>query len=71
MVRMTLRAARVNAGYTQKEAASLLKISQCTLHNWEKGLSMPKANQIAAICDLYGVTYDMLIFLPKKSALSQ
>ena len=64
MVQITLEAARVNAGYTQKEAAKRLGISNCTLLHWEKGISMPKANQIVAICDLYGVPYDMLIFLP-------
>ena len=71
MRRFTIRAARVNAGYSQKTAASLLKISPYTLSNWERGISMPKANHIDAICDLYGVTFDMLIFLPNKSALSQ
>lgn len=71
MTRITLKAARVNAGYSQEEAAALLHISPYTLSNWERGLSMPKANQIAGICDLYKVTFDMLIFLPSKSALSQ
>lgn len=71
MARITLRAARVNAGYSQEDAATLLKISPYTLSNWERGVSMPKANQIDAICNLYKVTYDMLIFLPKKLALSQ
>lgn len=71
MTRLTLRAARVNAGFSQGDAASRLKISPYTLSNWERGISMPKANQIDAICDLYGVTYDVLIFLPGKSALSQ
>jgi transcriptional regulator with XRE-family HTH domain len=66
-----MRAARVNAGYSQENAAALLKISPYTLSNWERGVSMPKANYIDAICDLYNVTFDMLIFLPKKSALSQ
>ena len=68
MTRITMKAARVNAGYSQKKAASLLKISPYTLSNWERGVSMPKANQIGAICDLYGVTYDMLIFLPSRLA---
>jgi transcriptional regulator with XRE-family HTH domain len=64
MFQITLKAARVNAGLTQKQAATALGVSNCTLLNWEKGISMPKANHIDAICDLYKVTYDMLIFLP-------
>ena len=67
---ITLEAARVNAGYSQKNAAKELKISNVTLSNWERGVSMPKANQIIAICELYGVPYDMLIFLPKRLAKS-
>lgn len=70
MTQMTLKAARVNAGYPQKKAAALLKVSPCTLSKWENGISMPKANQIDAICNLYQVTYDMLIFLPSKLAFS-
>lgn len=64
MVKMTLKAARVNAGYSQKEAARLLKISNCTLSAWEKGRSFPNAEKIKAICDIYGVFYNDLNFLP-------
>ena len=70
MFQITLKAARVNAGYSQKEAASALGVSNSTLVKWEKGLSMPKANHIDAICNLYKVSYDMLIFLPFELALS-
>ena len=70
MFQITLEAARVNAGYSQKDAAEKLGVSNCTLLRWEKGVSMPKANQIVAICDLYRVPYDMLIFLPEKLAES-
>lgn len=68
MFQITLEAARVNRHYTQKEAARLLGVSNATLMRWEKGISMPKANQIDAICNLYQVTYDMLIFLPSELA---
>ena len=64
MVKMTLKAARVNAGFTQKEAAEKLGISNVTLCNWEKAVSFPDAKQIQMLCELYGVSYDNLIFLP-------
>ena len=67
---ITLEAARVNKGYSQKEAAKKLGVSNCTLLRWEKGVSMPKANQVEAICNLYEIPYDMLIFLPAKLAES-
>ena len=64
MAKMTLRAARVNAGLTQKIAAQKLGVSNKTLCNWEKGITFPSANKIVAICGTYRVPYDDLIFLP-------
>lgn len=65
MVKITLEAARRNAGLTQKDAADQLGISNKTLGNWENGVTFPDAMQIVKICDLYGVPYDCINFLPK------
>lgn len=67
MVKMSIRAARVNKGYSQKEAADRLGVSNKTLGNWENGITFPPADKILAICDLYGVSYDNLNFLPTDS----
>lgn len=67
MVQMTLEAARVNAGLKQKEAAEKLGISNKTLGSWENGITFPPADMIPKICDLYGVSYDHINFLPKRS----
>lgn len=67
MVKITIRAARVNAGFSQKEAADRLGVSNKTLGNWEKGVTFPPADKIVAICELYGVPYDHLNFLPTDS----
>ena len=64
MPKITLSAARVNAGYSQKKAAELLGISNKTLCRWENGKSFPDQPMIEKICNLYGVTYDMLNFAP-------
>lgn len=66
-VKISLRAARVNAGYSQKEAADRLGVSNKTLGNWEKGVTFPPADKIPMICALYGVSYDNLNFLPSDS----
>lgn len=66
MVKISLKAARVNAGYSQKEAAELLGVSNATLCNWENGVSFPDAMQIAKICELYKVSYDTINFLPNN-----
>lgn len=64
MNKITLSAARVNAGYSQKQAAKLLDISNKTLCNWEKGKTFPEQPMIEKLCNLYGVTYDMINFAP-------
>lgn len=64
MFKITLKAARVNVGLTQKQAAILLCVSNKTLCNWEKGLAYPTTKYVDKICSLYGVTYDMLTFRP-------
>ena len=67
MYKVTLRAARVNVDILQKEAADYLGVSNKTLGNWENGITSPPADKIPAICDLYGVPYDHLNFLPTDS----
>lgn len=67
MFKITLEAARVNAGYTQKEVAKLMHISNKTLQNWESGKSYPNAEKIAEICELYNIHYDCINFLPNRS----
>ena len=67
MVKLSIRAARVNVGLSQKEAADRLGVSNKTLGNWEKGITFPPADKILAICELYGVPYDQLNFLPNDS----
>ena len=64
LLKITLAAARKNAGYSQASAAKSLKISNKTLCNWEKGRSFPNVDKVEAICELYGVTYNELNFLP-------
>lgn len=63
---ISLAAARVNRGLSQKEAAQKLKISNKTLCSWEKGHSMPNAKQVIDITTLYGIGYDNINFLPNN-----
>ena len=60
------KGARVNKGLTQKQAAELLDVSTTTLVSWEKGRTMPKVGKISALCELYGLGYDELDFLPNN-----
>ena len=62
----SIKAARVNAGYTQKGAAEALGVSEKTVCNWEKGIAVPMADKFVEMCRLYGVSMDDII-LPSKS----
>lgn len=65
MYRISLEAARVNAGISQKEAAKQLGVNVGTLSNWERGQTAPSVEKFRALCSLYGCPSD-LIFLRKK-----
>ena len=65
-MKITLKAARVNANLTQQEAAKKLNISKDTLANWEKGKTFPDAEGILNIEKIYNIPYDNIIFLPRN-----
>lgn len=67
---MTLKAARVNKELTQKKAADLIGVNVSTLSKWEKGKSYPTNKRIPKILEVYGVSYDEIIFLPVNYALN-
>lgn len=66
MDKITLRAARVNAGYTQRRAAELIGVSLSTVKNWEVGKSFPNQPAIDKICDVYRISYDRINFFAHK-----
>lgn len=66
-MKITLKAARVNAGLTQLEVAKKLRKNKQTIVNWEMGRSLPDVANFTALCSLYGADGNE-IFLPKLSA---
>lgn len=62
-MKITLKAARVNANLTQEEAAEALNISRATLLSWEKGKTKPRYDKLEQMYQLYHVAADN-IFLP-------
>ena len=59
---LTLKAARVNKGLSQKEAAIKLGICETTLLNYEMGRKYPNVPIIKRIEDLYSVQFSDLFF---------
>lgn len=65
---ITLKAARVNAGLTQKEAAKRLGISKATLASYENYKTKPDIEMAQKIAALYNMTVNDIIFLQKHCA---
>lgn len=67
---LTLKAARVNAGLTQNEAAKLIGISKTTLCKWENFITFPTVDFLPLIEKAYSIKYDDITFLPSDSTLN-
>ena len=63
-MKVTIKAARVNAGLTQFVAAKRAKISKKTLSAYEQGERLPKVDVLNTLCQIYGCTMDDIKILP-------
>ncbi len=54
-MKITLKAARVNAGLTQEQVKEKTGISRSTLVGWESGKTRPRLDKLIEVCNLYGV----------------
>lgn len=68
MAKMTLAAARINAGKTQAKAAKEMGIAPNTISRWERGESFPSGRMLNGIEECYGVSLNDIIFLPTNNA---
>lgn len=60
--RISLAAARVNAGLSQDTASEKLGVTAETLRNWETGKTVPGYDKVMALCDLYQYPADYIFF---------
>lgn len=60
--RISLKAARVNAGFSQQEAAKMLGISKATLQNYETGSTVPDILMSRKIEEVYHFPADYIFF---------
>lgn len=67
-MKLTLTAARVNNGYTMKEAAAVIGVHWQTLSAWERDSSRLTFNEADKLSKLYHVDKDDL-FLDLKTSL--
>lgn len=62
-LKVTIKAARVNAGMKQREVAEKMGINVATLINWESDKTFPKSPQLLKLCSIYHCAMDD-IFVP-------
>lgn len=60
-MKLKLKAARVNAGFTLDSAAKALNISKPVLINWEHGKTYPQQKQIDHLYALYQMPKSMVL----------
>lgn len=64
MLSETLKSLRKKKGFSQEEAASRLNVVRQTVSKWEKGLSVPDAEMLTRLAELYEVTVGELLGAP-------
>ena len=60
MVRMSLKAMRIDRGFTQAELAKAVNVTKKTVGSWEQGKTRPKLDKIDVICETLNTTYDSI-----------
>jgi transcriptional regulator with XRE-family HTH domain len=60
-LKISLKAARVNANLSQEEVARKMKKSKMTINNWENGKTEIDYGNLNELCRLYSVTMDDIL----------
>lgn len=61
-IRITLKAARVNAGLTMEDVCKAIKVSKTTVWNWEKGDTLPDVDTAVKLSELYKLPLENISF---------
>lgn len=64
--KISIAAARTNAGLNQPDFAEKMGVSVSTVLNWEKGRTEPSTSQLRMISELSGIPMDF-IFVQTES----
>jgi len=57
-IKISIAAARVNAGLTQKELATACKVSESTVISWEQGKTCPHIKRLPLLEKAFGIPLD-------------
>lgn len=61
-LQISLAAARVNAGMTQKEVAMAMGVDRTTVIRWEKAEKIPNYDETKKLEELYNIPLDNIFF---------
>ena len=67
-MKVSLKALRVNSGFSQNDVAKRIGVTKKTVGNWEKGITSMDIDKLMKICDLYGCNINDIDL--KKSKLN-
>ena len=60
-LKISLKAARVNANLSQEKVAKKMKKSKLPINNWENGKTEIDYANLITLCNLYSVTIDDIV----------
>ncbi|HBH94312.1 MAG TPA: transcriptional regulator [Ruminococcaceae bacterium] len=61
VIGVQIKKARLNAGFTQEQAAEALGVSRQTISNWENEKTLPDIISVVKMSDLYNISLDLLL----------
>lgn len=67
--KISIKAARVNAGKTQAEIAKALHVGKQTIVSWESGRTSPTIEKAQELCMLCNIPFDRVTFLRERNAI--
>ena len=67
METLTLRAIRINLGWSLEQASKRLGVSKDTLSNYERGITLPDVFVLKRIENVYQISYDRINFLVQNT----
>ena len=70
-MKITLAAARVNAGYTVKEASRFIGVTPSALSNYESGIRELKVNRLLVLLNKYNVKFEDITFKTREDYLAK
>lgn len=65
-IKVTLKAARINAGMTQADVAKAMQRSKGTIAHWENGDTKVRKTNLRWMSELYGIPVDNLLVPERK-----